>query len=145
MLNSRKVGPVVATLASLIASCAAPGLEDGRDETTQSNSEALSTGRATTQPKPVAALNLKNGNTLEFYEFERGALLMEQGIAGTTTPVLDASKRSSDDLVSIWNELATDGLDRIRAHGERRARLQQRLLRPELAECATLLPRRRQL
>lgn len=58
-----------------------------------------------TVDRPVAALALENGNSVEFYGFPRGALIVESGGA-YTPPSSVARGKHADQLVNIWMDLA---------------------------------------
>lgn len=96
-------------LLSLVAACTnqrASTLDDsalpviGVDDVAPSASAVADT----TPPRPVASLDLANGNVLEFYELERGALVSEVGDA-STTPLFDAKRMDARDLVTVWQRL----------------------------------------
>ena len=57
------------------------------------------------KPVPVASLTLDNGNQVEFYDFQEGALVSEFGPAGSTSPAFKGEK-SPDQLVEVWKSLA---------------------------------------
>jgi hypothetical protein len=100
------------TLSAAASACSgAPdtGAESGNDDNAlaaQDASDAASSSKPSTTPTPVAALTLKNGNTVEFYDFGAAGLVMESG-AAYTKPVVTGNQRiSPEELVPTWNKIA---------------------------------------
>lgn len=78
---------------------------------------AVETAIPDAAPKPVASADLPNGNTLEFFDFKSGALVVESGKAGVVAhlgkePESEALAKASADpgekLAAIWKSAAPD-------------------------------------
>src|SRR5688500_15059225 len=94
--------PRMLVTTALLASAAGCGLDDNDDA-----AGTAPVGTTADSPALVASLTLDNGNQLEFYGFERGALLSETGLAGTTSPRFNPQGQpSADQLTTIWRTLA---------------------------------------
>jgi hypothetical protein len=97
-----------AGFALLAAACSTP--EEGQSGAGPKAIPEASSPDAT--PKPAATLDLPSGNTLEFYDFQSGALVVESGKAGvkaylgSESPAETLAKRSADpglQLAALWN------------------------------------------
>jgi len=108
-------------LSSALCACAsdatdASGGTTKGNETTPSEPESAAETAAL-----VASLELENGNTVEFYDFGRGAMITESGEA-YSEPMLGDIARSGDDLIGVWSKLAAK-----RPVPEALSKLQERL------------------
>jgi hypothetical protein len=90
------------SIASLVlAGCAAAPAEDS----SAGNAETSAAPEAT--PVPVATLKAANGNTIEFYDFGTGAVVMETG-SGASTSLLPKEEATAAQLSSLWRSLSPD-------------------------------------
>ncbi len=82
-----------------------PGKDDGT-LAAQAPSDAAGPADVSKTPTPVASLTLKNGNTVEFYDFGTAGLVMESGAAYTAPVVTGNQKISPEELVPTWTKIA---------------------------------------
>lgn len=93
----------------VLSACAAENNEVPIPEAARESSQldALALQAPQSDVEPVARLPLKNGNVLEFYEFQRGAILSEVGRA-YSDQLFDGRGKDARDLVETWRSLRPD-------------------------------------
>jgi|SoiMethySBSTD1v2_1073268.scaffolds.fasta_scaffold01903_11 hypothetical protein len=96
---------VLVTSATLLAACGADTGDAGQAPPVAGEQPNVTNDPFAT-PTPVAALEMPNGNRVEFYDFDTMALISQTGIAGTAPSLnLDHQPRH-DELSAIWRSLA---------------------------------------
>ena len=78
----------------------------GAGDSTQSAEQAALSPSPTiaAHRAPITSLTLSGGNVIDFYDYERGVLITESGLA-YSPPRLDARGKHPQDLSAIWTSL----------------------------------------
>jgi hypothetical protein len=109
-ITQRSAGAVRMTCISLLT-LAVPaaygcGGADGAEVTPAASTDEVTAPSAAPGKTPVASLQLSNGHVVEFYDFERGAIISETGAVGTPPSFNRRGPIRGNELRDIWVSLA---------------------------------------